>query len=108
MKSGRAYCVVTTADGAAACDVYSRQENTIDVVITDRDMPGINGGQWIHAHRRVSPNARNVMVSGTVDRWTEPKDSLMAVSVLEEPFTPAQLLQTLKNRLAQQQAMSGR
>ena len=43
-----------------------------------------------------------------VDRWTEPKDSLMAVSILEKLFTPTQLLQTLKNLLAQEQAMNGR
>ena len=75
---------------------------------THMDMPGINGGPVIHALRRVNPNARSVRISGTVDRWTEPKDSLTAVSLLEKLFTPTQLLQTLKSLLAREQAMNGR
>jgi hypothetical protein len=42
-----------------------------------------------------------------VDRWTEPKDSLIAVSVLEKLFTSTQLLQTLKNLLLRNKRRMG-
>ncbi len=59
----RAYEVVEAADGTEALRVL-RENAGIDVVILDRNMPGVKGEQLVGEIKRLRPGAAVILLSG--------------------------------------------
>src|SRR5207247_9835702 len=58
------YRVVTAKAGAEALDVYHQRVGEIDVVITDMEMPVMDGEALGREIRKTAPNAKVVCISG--------------------------------------------
>lgn len=77
------------ADEALSC----MDREIIDVVITDLDMPGMDGSRLIEELERSHPGAVRVVHSSQPETLVA---SSLAHLVLEKPATPPELLQTFR------------
>ncbi len=58
------YTVLTAADGDEALDMYQRKDMSIDMVILDLNMPGMDGYQCLRKLVHQDPSARVLVASG--------------------------------------------
>ena len=94
------YRVIIAADGVEGVAEYSKHQKDIDLVLTDLDMPKIDGPHLIRLIERMNPDVRVIAVSGLMGQDTfEDKTTGKPRPVLQKPFSPAQLLQTLRKVL---------
>jgi len=94
------YRVIIAADGVEGVAEYSKHQKDIDLVLTDLDMPKIDGPHLIRLIERMNPDVRVIAVSGLMGQDTfEDKTTGKPRPVLQKPFPPAQLLQTLRKVL---------
>jgi two-component system chemotaxis response regulator CheY len=97
------YVVDEVKDGFDALRLVPRAD--YDLVVTDINMPDINGLELIHAIRQHARHAHTPLVVITTndrERDVERALKLGASAVLTKPFTPEELLQTVAR--AQDQA----
>ena len=59
------YHVLTAAGGQAGLDIL--QGETVDLVISDMRMPGMDGARFLEKVRRVQPNAARILLTGYAD-----------------------------------------
>ncbi|MFP4501507.1 MAG: response regulator [Candidatus Hydrogenedentota bacterium] len=96
-------CHVRTAcSGPEAVDTYREYGATIDLVMLDLNMPGMDGEETLGALRAINPGVRTVISSGytpleVAAHLTQPPPS----EYLQKPYKLAMLRQTLKNVLGQ-------
>lgn len=87
--------IVTAVNGAEAVAVYRSFPSQIDLVITDLDMPTMDGVQEILRIRMTKPDAKFIcMTGGSPDRC--PKD----VVLMDKPFAIGEFLGAVKKLLA--------
>jgi CheY-like chemotaxis protein len=73
--------------GREGLRVYQEHQDTIDVVLLDVQMPGLDGPQTLAALRALNPEVRILFMSGDTGRYS--REELMALpasGVLEKPF----------------------
>ena len=86
------YRVLAAADGSAALALASQHEGTIDLLLTDVIMPGMNGRELAATLVRRRPEIRVLFASGYTDNVLAGQDALApGVTLLDKPFTPAEL-----------------
>jgi nitrogen-specific signal transduction histidine kinase/CheY-like chemotaxis protein len=87
------YRVVTAADGAEALSIYLQKQKDITVVITDVNMPIMDGSALIRAIRRLDPGIRIVVSTGLSDSAKVAEIPRSEVQgILHKPFTAEGLL----------------
>jgi len=94
------YGVVEAADGQEALD-YAR-ENSVDLVISDVNMPRMDGITLIGELRRLPAYRLTPMLMLTTESSQEKKQEgkrMGATGWIVKPFNPVQLLATLKRLL---------
>jgi two-component system, cell cycle sensor histidine kinase and response regulator CckA len=87
------YTVLEAGDGADAVRVGQAHRGTIDLLLTDVEMPGLGGRQLATVLKATRPGMRVLYVSGY------PADAALGgavADVLEKPFTPAGLAVKLR------------
>jgi CheY-like chemotaxis protein len=62
-----------------------------DILLTDFDMPQMNGLELIRQCRRLQPSLKTIMVSGTIDLEAINKDSQNVNRFLQKPYSPSSL-----------------
>ena len=98
--------VLTAPDGRAALDVL--QQRTVDVVLLDMLMPGMNGLAVLEALKRLGIETNVVMVSGMNDTLSALEAlRLGATDYLSKPFDVAHLHRVIR-RLTEDGAASAR
>jgi two-component system cell cycle sensor histidine kinase/response regulator CckA len=95
------YRVLEAAEGAEALATYSLHRDEIRVVISDMDMPVMNGAAMVSLLEQINPNVRVISASGMVSPGkpafaTVPKPFRV---ILPKPFTAAELLRTVRDIL---------
>ncbi len=88
--------VQVASDGAEALDRYEVRLGCFDLVLTDLEMPRMNGVELAQAVRRLSPGQPIVVMSANFKRNIQKHipDGLV-VGILEKPFGIADLRQIL-------------
>ena len=97
LRSG--YQVDTAEDGEAGWQVLhgvSYSPDSYDLLITDNQMPKLSGVELIQKLRSAQITLPVILASGTVPINTE---QLRLDAVLRKPFSPDQLVQTVKEVL---------
>jgi len=81
------YDVIEAAGGGAALEAVQRHPGTIDLLITDMMMPGMNGRQLAQRFGRLRPGVRVLYVSGVVDEASA-REAIAGENAdfLEKPF----------------------
>lgn len=82
------YSVVTARNGEEAVRAYHKQAGHFDVVITDINMPGLNGIDLIHVLRAERPGQVIVVMTGLHDdQRIRTLESLKIAAILRKPFS---------------------
>jgi len=97
------YSILVARDGMEALERYRRHRQDIQLIITDMDLPKLNGAAVSQAILNDNPGARIVMISGFLESAL--KESILASGVREfvaKPYTMAQMLQIIRKVLDQE------
>jgi PAS domain S-box-containing protein len=100
MLHDHGYSILVARDGLEALERYRRHRQDIQLVITDMDLPRLNGAAVSQSILSDNPGARIVMISGFLE--TALKESILASGVREfvaKPYTMPQMLQIIRKVL---------
>lgn len=89
------YCVLEAANAAAALRRLRRGGESIDLVVTDVNMPGESGIRLVERLRLRSPQLPVVLISGHIDQRLASRLAKGDVAFLAKPFGPASLREAL-------------
>lgn len=84
-------------DGAEALEVFGRL--TIDVVVTDIQMPNVDGLELIAALRAVSPAPPVIAVSGAGEDGLRRARVAGAAATFKKPIEPQELLSAISEAM---------
>jgi PAS domain S-box-containing protein len=91
------YQILTARDGAEGVAIYARNLENISVVLTDLTMPGMSGGEMIHALRRMNPELKVIASSGLHSQVSATAAIPGVKHFLTKPYVLHTLLKTLQN-----------
>jgi two-component system cell cycle sensor histidine kinase/response regulator CckA len=99
---GSGYTVMEAHDGEEALSILREQSGAIDVVVTDVNMPQMNGYELADRIADMQPRAGVVIMSGfaeeSLERGAEPPTRRR---FLEKPFTPVSLVRAVRDSMAE-------
>ena len=90
---GCGYDVLTAEDGEEALKAFAEAPHTIQLVISDVVMPGMQGPQLVRSIKNLSPSTAALLMSGT---WNAPEDG---VTLIGKPFARQTLLAMVRGLL---------
>ena len=96
------YQVVVARDGAEGVATYAMHRNDVRLVISDMDMPVMNGASMIRSLERINPEVRVISASGLLnlsELMPEPDSGATRVQ-LRKPYTARELLCTVRDVLS--------
>jgi DNA-binding response OmpR family regulator len=102
--SAHNYRVLVASDGAEASAVFARNISEIKLVITDLDMPYMNGLSLARTLQRMKPDIKILVSSGLgsakdAKQWGAELAALGIPPILPKPYSTEVLLITLKRLL---------
>jgi len=90
------YQVTLAENGQDALEKYQETSNTIDIVITDLDMPKMNGKVFVEELRGIAPAIKIIAITGYITpEKREELSSLGIESIIEKPFNFNDILHAL-------------
>lgn len=96
MLESKGYRVITAVDGAEAMVTAAEHQSQLTAVVTDADMPNVNGLAFTRALKRMSPQSNVVVISGHLDEAEMASFKALGVSeILLKPFSEQELLSAL-------------
>ena len=95
---GKGYEMLTALDGTSAMNLI--RQNTVDLVILDMKMPGVNGIEVIKFIRSSSPETKVVVVTAYDVQFQEMIEQLGVDGFLTKPFGIESLTHTVEEALA--------
>jgi PAS domain S-box-containing protein len=90
------YQVITSVDGREALEIFRREAERIQLVLTDLMMPTMDGATLIDRIREIHPTMRFVAVSGLLETSAP---SRAGVHLLQKPFAAEALLRVVHDAL---------
>lgn len=95
----KGHSVLSASNGLEGLMVYSSYHSRVDLVLTDVDMPQMDGVQLVGRIRARDPFRKILFMSG---RATEDSERIGNCPVLSKPFRPDQLLAAVESVLKSQ------
>jgi two-component system cell cycle sensor histidine kinase/response regulator CckA len=86
------YKILTAGSGQKALAILARDDQKVDLVITDLVMPGMSGRELVEHIRQLAPATRILCMSG----YALSADKQAGTPFLRKPFTSAELLARVK------------
>ena len=84
--------VVAVGDAQHAATLLESTETRIDVLLTDKSMPGMTGLALAALARRVRPSLPIVMATGFLDEWSQVEaDGLGLATIIQKPYRASDL-----------------
>jgi len=94
------YNVTAVADGQEALDIFAKDLDHFDLVITDLTMPKMTGEQLAHELMRLRPNTRVILCTGNVvPTKTKRSDAAVISAFLQKPLTPTDVRRVVRKVL---------
>jgi PAS domain S-box-containing protein len=97
---GVGYNVTAVADGQEALDIFAKDLDRFDLVVTDLTMPNMTGEQLSQELMRLRPNTPVILCTGhgtAISR--EHSDAAGITAILHKPLAPTAILQAVRNVL---------
>jgi two-component system, cell cycle sensor histidine kinase and response regulator CckA len=93
------YRVLEARDGAEGVAVYAQHRKQIRVVISDMDMPIMNGAAMMRSLETIDPDVKIICASGLVPSVRVPPSRVPNAlrPILPKPYTAGELLQTVRD-----------
>lgn len=96
----RGYEVIEAPDAEAALDTLAEPGETVDLVVSDVVMPGLDGPTWVREARRDRPDLAVIFTSGYNEEvFRKGLKKMDNCSFLPKPFTLDDLAAAVKGRL---------
>jgi len=91
------YRVLTAANGAEGVAMFAKQISEISAVISDMNMPVMDGSAMIQALRTIDPTVRVLSTSGLPHNCggMKPNSETSVTTFLSKPYTAEELLKAL-------------
>lgn len=100
----RGYEVIEAGDGEEALDLAQEHAGTIDLMISDVVMPGMDGPTMLQEAREYLADARIVFISGYAEEeFSDVLSRETEVSFLPKPFTLSDLAAKVKEELSRRE-----
>lgn len=97
----RGYSVLEAADGVEALQVANQHDGPIHMLVTDVNMPNMNGIELAARMKALFPDAAALLVSGySEELFAENVDLSDALPLLRKPFKTRDFLDTIRSLLA--------
>jgi CheY-like chemotaxis protein len=93
--AGRGFSPLEARNGLEAVELYASYRSGIDLVVTDVDMPVMDGVEEIDRIRELCPDVRIVVMTGLARDL-----GISGCQLLHKPFTLAQLMEQVQRALA--------
>ena len=102
------YKVLAAKSSDDALAIFARNGQSIDVVVTDIMMPGMNGMELIRKLKKIAPEIKVIATSGLGRNMggspqAAEMESLNVINFLRKPYTVQNLLTTLYEALDEKQ-----
>lgn len=97
------YRVLTASDGTEAVALFAQHRDDIDLVVTDMEMPHLDGPATINALRRLNPRVPIIAASGYSEKERQ-AEQLTGAEFLLKPFTAEKLLSVVERSLRARQS----
>jgi DNA-binding response OmpR family regulator len=98
--SRRGFTVLEAEDGTAALEIFQREKDRVDVLVTDVVMPRMNGAELAKAAGRIRPGIKILFISGHPERAGTGLDPTGVTNLLMKPFTADTLAARIKLLIA--------
>jgi two-component system cell cycle sensor histidine kinase/response regulator CckA len=103
LLEGDGFSVRIAADGRRAIELFRHNQKTIDVVLTDVNMPDQDGPTTLAALQKIDPEVRCCFMSGHLGKYSiDQLLDLGAAHVFPKPFTSIAELRNTLRRLAEE------
>jgi len=97
------YTVLSARSGSHALEIAREHVGPIDLAISDVVMPELSGPDFVHELKRARPDVRVLFVSGYTDDEVVKRGVLAGeTAFLQKPFAPAQLLEKIREVVAEE------
>jgi two-component system cell cycle sensor histidine kinase/response regulator CckA len=94
-------CTVLSArDGQEALRIVKQRQTAIDLLLTDVVMPGMNGPALAKEVRLLSPGTKILYMTGYSGEFLRGDMLIAGVSLIQKPFSPADLGRKIRKMLA--------
>lgn len=93
----RGFTVVEAEDGRTALEIFRRDKDRIDVLVTDVVMPKLNGADLAKEAERIRPGVKILFISGHPERAGSGLDPAGVPNLLMKPFTADTLAARIKD-----------
>ena len=93
----RGFTVIEAEDGAAALEMFRREKDRIDVLVTDVVMPRLNGADLAKAAERIRPGLKILFISGHPSAPAQVSIRPASPNLLMKPFTADTLAARIKD-----------
>lgn len=94
------YRVLAAEEGTAAVAIFAQHQDVIDLVMTDVNMPYMDGAALIRSLRKMKPEVKIAVMTGLADNFTSVQfSSGRPIPILRKPFNSASLLTAVHDAL---------
>jgi two-component system cell cycle sensor histidine kinase/response regulator CckA len=97
------YQVITADNGEEALEILARGE-TIDLLISDVVMPGMDGPTMVREARKSRPDLKILFMSGYAEEQLRKSIDIENVNFLPKPFSVTELAEAARNAAASKQS----
>jgi len=103
----RGFTVLEAEDGAAALDMFRKEKDRVDVLVTDVVMPRMNGADLARAAGSLRPGLKILFISGHPERAGAGLDPTGVTNLLMKPFTADTLAARIKELITGRKEVDG-
>ncbi len=95
----RGFTVLEAEDGAAALEMFRKEKDRVDILVTDVVMPRMNGADLAKAAEKIRPGLKILFISGHPERSGAGLDPIGVTNLLMKPFTADVLAARIKESI---------
>jgi PAS domain S-box-containing protein len=103
----RGFTVIEAEDGRAALEIFHREKDRVDVLVTDVVMPRLNGADLAKEAERIRPGLKILFISGHPERAGSGLDPTGSTNLLMKPFTADTLAARIKGIMTEGKEANG-
>jgi DNA-binding NtrC family response regulator len=97
LLKSQGFTVLTASNGEAALAAYRNSAGPIDLLLTDVDMPGLNGIELYRIIASERPGIKAVVMSGDLE--AKEQSQMLGLPFLQKPFELAAIEQKIQTAL---------
>jgi PAS domain S-box-containing protein len=103
----RGFTLIEAEDGRAALEIFHREKDRVDVLVTDVVMPRLNGADLAKEAERIRPGVKILFISGHPERAGSGLDPTGITNLLMKPFTADTLAARIKGIMTEGKEANG-